>query len=113
MADNKKDDSYYIEKILTDLKFIMDHTAEKTKTDLSQDEVLLDSIMFRIIQIAENSNRLTPHFLESHPDVPWYSIRGMRNRIVHAYGDVNLTIVFDTVTRGIPEMFKKLSVIIK
>ena len=32
----------------------------------------------------------------------------MRNRIVHDYGVVNMTIVYDTVKRGIPEMYEKL-----
>jgi len=36
------------------------------------------------------------------------AIKGMRNKIVHNYGVVNMSIVYDTVTRGIPEMYRKL-----
>ena len=32
----------------------------------------------------------------------------MRNRIVHNYGYVDLTVVYDTVIHGIPEMYEKL-----
>ena len=32
----------------------------------------------------------------------------MRNKIVHDYGVVNMVIVYDTVTRWIPEMYEKL-----
>ena len=35
----------------------------------------------------------------------------MRNRIVHDYGEVDLTIVYETVTKSIPEIYKKLNVV--
>lgn len=64
--------------------------------------------MFRIIQIAENNGRLSEEFKIRHSEIPWMAIKGMRNRIVHNYGVVNMSIVYDTVTRGIPEMYRKL-----
>ena len=36
--------------------------------------------------------------------IPWQSIKGMRNRIVHEYGDVELNIVYQTITEDIPEI---------
>lgn len=41
--------------------------------------------------------------------IPWTAIKGMRNRIVHNYGYVDLSIVYDTVTHGIPDMYRMLS----
>ena len=40
--DNKKDDFYYLDKILADLKFLINHTSNKTKDDIVNDEVLVD-----------------------------------------------------------------------
>ncbi len=107
--DNVKDDWYYLEKIKEDLYFVIKHTAGKTKGEIEADEILVDSIMFRIIQIAENNNHLSDSFKARHKEVPWLAIKGMRNRIVHDYGYVDLTVVYDTVIRGIPEMLQKLS----
>ncbi len=53
--DNKKDNRYYLEKILTDLKFIIDYTKDKTLEEIASNEILIDSIMFRIIQVAESN----------------------------------------------------------
>lgn len=106
--DRIKNDAFYLERLLSDLKFVIDHTEGKTKTDLENNELLLDSIMFRIIQIAENNSKLSDQFKLEHKDVPWLAMKGMRNRIVHDYGYVDLTIVYDTVIRGIPEMYAKL-----
>ncbi len=57
--DNIKDDKYYLEKIVADLKFLIKHTKDKTFDEIENDPVLLDSIMFRIIQIAENNSNIS------------------------------------------------------
>ncbi|MBR4767562.1 MAG: DUF86 domain-containing protein [Lachnospiraceae bacterium] len=106
--DNTKNDLYFVEKIKADLKFVIDHTAGKTKAEIESDELLLDSIMFRIVQISENNGKLSEQFKNTHEDVPWLAIKGMRNKIVHDYGYVDLAIVYDTVIHGIPELLKKL-----
>jgi uncharacterized protein with HEPN domain len=106
--DNIKDNQYYLDRIKTDLEFVIAHTRGKTKEEIEADELLIDSIMFGIIQIAENNSRLTDQFKAEHSEVPWIAIKGMRNKIVHDYGYVDLTIVYDTVIHGIPDMYEKL-----
>lgn len=106
--DNIKSDKYYLEKIISDLAFIIEHTKGKTKDEIENNDLLVDSIMFRIIQIAENNSRLSDKFKKEYNEIPWMAIKGMRNKIVHDYGVVNMVIVYDTVTRWIPEMHDKL-----
>lgn len=106
--DNIKGNQYYLDRIKTDLEFVIAHTQGKTKEEIEADELLIDSIMFRIIQIAENNSRLTDQFKAEHSEVPWIAIKGMRNKIVHDYGYVDLTVVYDTVIHGIPDMYEKL-----
>ena len=110
--DNIKDDAYYLNKMLDDLRFLIEHTKGKTYEQVENDPVLIDSIMFRLIQIAENSDRLTPAFKAEHSDLSWRELKGMRNRIVHDYGIIDLTIIYDTVINGIPEMYSQLEKLI-
>jgi uncharacterized protein with HEPN domain len=44
-------------------------------------------------------------FIQARPEVPWRSMRGMRNRIAHGYFDINRG---DTVQTALPELFKQL-----
>lgn len=110
--DNIKNDSYYIQKILSDLEFMIEHTKGLSKEEIQADDVLLDSIMFRIIQVAENSDRLSEKFKDIHDDLPWKDIKGMRNRIVHDYGVVDISIVCDTVLVSVPELYSELKLLI-
>ena len=106
--DNIKNNRYYVEKILADLKFLIEHTKEKSKQEMQADDLLVDSIMFRVIQIAENSMKLDVEFQKKNSHIPWRAIRGMRNMIVHDYGAVDLEIVYDTVKNSIPELYQML-----
>ena len=63
--------------------------------------------MFRLVQVAENSDKLTITFKTEHKELPWREVKGMRNRIVHDYGFIDLTIIYDTVIHGIPEMYEQ------
>lgn len=47
--DNTKDNRYYLDRILTDLRFIIAHTQDLDQEDLEENEVLQDSVMFRLI----------------------------------------------------------------
>lgn len=111
--DNIKDNAYYVKKMLKDIRFIMENTAGITLRELETNEVLCDSVLFRLIQISENSVKLTSEFKEEHNDIPWQAIKGMRNKIVHEYGDVEFDIVFQTVTEDIPVICDKLEKAVK
>ena len=106
--DNKKDDRYYLQKIITDLAFIVAHTQGISQQELEANEILVDSVMFRLIQVAENSERLTEPFKVKHSSIPWRAIKGLRNRIVHEYGNVDLKVVYDTVRQDIPALIFEL-----
>lgn len=107
--DNIKNDSYYLAKILGDLEFMIEHTKGKTQDEIQKDPLLLDSIMFRFIQISENNDKLSALFKDKHKELPWRAIKGMRNRIVHDYGYVDLEIVYDTVINSVPELYNALN----
>ena len=106
--DNIKNDNYYLNRIITDLSFVLSHTKGMSSEDFESNEVLLDSVMFRLIQISENSDRLSDEFKEAHSNIPWHAMRGLRNRIVHEYGNVDLSVVYNTVIFDLPELLRDI-----
>ena len=110
--DNIKNDRYYVGKIITDLAFITAHTEGLSRRQLEENEVLIDSVMFRLIQVSENSDKLTEAFKKQYSAIPWRAIKGLRNRIVHEYGKVNLSVVYDTVFEDIPALLRDLEGIV-
>ena len=65
-------------------------------------------MMFRMIQISENAKRLSEEYRELHGNIPWGAVYGMRNRIVHDYGNVDLNVVYETLKNDVPELLEML-----
>lgn len=99
-----KSNEYYLEKMEENVDFIIDHMKGVTKEQLEADPVLQDSMMLRLVQISENAKNLTDEFREKNSQIPWTDIYGLRNRIVHDYGHVDLGIVYDTLTQDIAKI---------
>ena len=107
--DNIKTDGYYIQKIRKDLEFIIEHMKNVDIEELNLNEVLLDSMLFRMIQLSENAKKLSDDYKRMHGEVPWNAMYGLRNRIVHDYGNVDLKVVYETLRNDIPELLELLA----
>ncbi len=111
--DNQKDTKYYCRKILEDIYFCIHHLENITIKNFNDDEVLSSAISFKFIQISESAKNLPDSFYQLFPNIPKQKISGMRNRIVHDYGSVNLDIVFYTVKEDFPILAKDLEKILE
>ena len=65
--DNRKNDAYFQRKMGEDLAFIVKHTKDIDSDELYRNEVLLDPMMFRLIQISENAKKLSDTYRAEHP----------------------------------------------
>ena len=102
--DNIKNDEYYLKK----MKVCFNRIIEKSK-DVSYDEFIKDIdlqeiMMFNLIQISENAKNLSETYRIKNSYIPWVEIFGLRNRIVHDYGNVVMDIIYNTLTKDIPEL---------
>jgi uncharacterized protein with HEPN domain len=76
----------------------------RSRRDLDTDEMLLFALT-RAIEIAgEAAARISTETKEALPDLPWNAIVGMRNRLVHAYFDIDHDILWTTVTAAAPAL---------
>ncbi len=83
---------------------------------LGQDDFLNDkrtqqAVIMSLIIIGEAATKVMDsyaEFTQAHAEVPWRSMRGMRNRIAHGYFDINLEVVWETVQAALPELLKQL-----
>jgi len=85
-----------------------DNSFEKYKTDIS----FQYSCNMCIIQIGELVSRLSDETIARYDAIPWHAIHGMRNLHAHDYENVDLEIVWDTLTEDIPALKKQLEKIL-
>ncbi|MDY0011365.1 MAG: DUF86 domain-containing protein [Rhodocyclaceae bacterium] len=87
-----------------------------SKADFLEDKRTQQAVIMSLIIIGEAATKVMDGFAEftlAHVEVPWRSMRGMRNRIAHGYFDINLDVVWDTVQTALPELLKQLPAVCK
>lgn len=62
-----------------------------------------------VIDIATAASRLSEGFRREHPEIPWSSVVGMRNRLAHDYERVDVGIVWRTLSEAIPDLASRLA----
>ena len=66
------------------------------------------SILYQIIILGEAANRLSPDFVQAHPQIPIAAMRRMRNRVVHEYKEVDVKILWEVTQTSIPKLLIQL-----
>lgn len=84
--------------------------AGSNRADLGRDRKLLLSLVKCIEIVGEAASRVFPETRESMPEIPWQDIVGMRNRLIHAYFDVDHDRVGDTVEQDLPPLINTLQI---
>lgn len=80
-------------------------------TTFEESRPLQHSVVRCIEIIGEASIRISKELRESNPQIPWVDIVGMRNRIVHAYYDIDIGIVWKTATEDLPALLPEVEAI--
>ena len=106
--ENKKDDNYFLEKIKNSIDRINNVMNGVTYDEFVSNLDKQDIAMFNLIQISENAKQISEEYKREHKNIPWMDIYGLRNRIVHDYGNVELDIVYQTLNDDIPGLLNEL-----
>lgn len=82
--------------------------AGRTRADLDADEMLSHALARALEVVGGAASRVSPEGRAAVPGVPWSAIVGMRNRIVHAYFDIDLDVIWKTVIDELPALIAPL-----
>jgi uncharacterized protein with HEPN domain len=76
--------------------------AGRQRHDLDIDDMLQFACIRGIEIIGEAAANVSPGACDTYPEVPWRKMVGMRNRLVHAYFEIDLDVVWKTATEELP-----------
>ena len=93
-------------------------TIRRRIEGLTKDEFLADinkteATLYGLTVISEAVRAIDDDFKSAHPDVPWQSIVGMCNFIVHEYDGIDYDIVWNVISQDLPDMTPRLVEIYK
>ena len=79
-----------------------------SRQDYDADENLRLALTHLIQTIGEAGRRVSSEFCESHPEIRWADIIGMRHKVVHDYLGVDDDIVWQVATSDLPSLVVSL-----
>jgi len=102
----------YLEHILTALERIQRYTAGKTADEFIVSTLIQDGVLRNLSIIGEAAHRLqaeAPEYVKSHPEIPFAKTYATRNRIAHAYEEVDMEIVWNLVLKDVPALLPSIA----
>jgi uncharacterized protein with HEPN domain len=85
----------------------------RQRSDLDEDRQLVLAVVKSIEIVGEAAARISEETRAANPAIPWAAAVGMRNRLVHAYFDIDHDRVWDTVTDDLPPLIVELSNLVR
>jgi len=76
----------------------------RTRLHLDHDRMLLFALIRAIEVLGEAAARISDPTQAAHPEIPWKAIIGMRNRLIHAYFDVDPNLVWIAASQEVPTL---------
>lgn len=101
--------SYRIKDILKAINNIETYLGSMTFSEFKKNQLVIDAVTRNFEIIGEASNHIPKMIKNSHPEVMWTEIYGMRNILVHEYFGVEVDTVWYTAKIHLPTLKKQLA----
>lgn len=91
-----------LQDILQSAESIFSYTEKVTYDEFVSNKMMIDAVIRNFEIIGEAANRLPEEYKDQCPQVDWFKVRGLRNRIVHDYFGINYDIIWATKEDFLP-----------
>ncbi len=109
----KKSNLIYLDHIFVSLKKSCDYIEGYSFEMFIEDEEKQDAIIRKLEVAGEATKNLSAELKNKNSHIPWREIAGMRDKLIHGYFDVDIDVVWNTVTNEIPSLLSKIEEIIQ
>jgi uncharacterized protein with HEPN domain len=86
--------------------------SDRARNDLDADRMLVFALVRAIEIVGEAGSKVSALTRQTASDVPWSLIVSMRNRLIHAYFDIDHEVVWKTATEELPQLLPRLRALV-
>ncbi len=94
----------YLADILDAIGKVTRFIEGMTFEEFAQDDKTAFAVVRGLEIIGEATKQIPSSVRDSHPEIPWREMAGMRDKLTHGYFGVNLTVVWKTATEDLPNL---------
>jgi uncharacterized protein with HEPN domain len=107
-----RDWRFRVRDILAALEAVAAYTRGMSFDEFVADRRTRDAVVHNLMTMGESVRWIPDVILEAHPDVPWRTMRGVRNVVVHEYFGVDDVILWQTVQGDLPPLAPLLEAVL-
>ena len=104
----QREDEIRLRHMLDAAKEAVEFSAGRTREELDQDRMLVLALVKSIEIVGEAATKVSPEARSLLPSIPWPAVVTMRHRLIHAYYDMDLDRVWETITEDLPPLILAL-----
>jgi uncharacterized protein with HEPN domain len=109
----EKSDLVRLKHMLDSTQAILDFTKGKKRTSINTNRLLFSAILREFEVLGEAAGKISLKTRGKFAEIPWKKLVGMRNRLIHAYFDVDRDIIWKTIRDYLPKLRKHLLAIVE
>lgn len=98
--------------ILQAAEDIRNFTQGVSREDFVADEKTRSAVLYKFAVMGEATKLLPDQVRAQYPDIPWRSIAGLRDRVIHGYIGVDYNLLWETIDKKIPVVIAGLHAIL-
>jgi uncharacterized protein with HEPN domain len=106
-VDQRDRDRLYVVHIIDSISRIFEYSQRDKDTFLSS-RLVQDAVIRNLQTLAESAQRLSEEVKGLEPSVPWRSISGFRNVVVHEYLALDPQVIWLVIERDLPSLNESL-----
>lgn len=104
-------DGLYLGHILSAITDIEDFARDGREAFMA-DRKTQSAVIRQLEIVGEAVKQLSETLRSAHPEIPWRLIAGARDRLIHAYFQVDLDSVWAMVVKDLPELKSRISLLL-
>jgi uncharacterized protein with HEPN domain len=105
---SERTDQEFLSDIRGAIQRISAYVAGLDYESFTTDTKTQDAVIRNLEILGEATKSLSEEFRAAHAGVPWKSMAGARDRLIHHYFGVNLDIVWQIATAELPKVIQQL-----
>ena len=99
--------------MLEAIALVQEYLKNCTEEKFSRDKATQDAVIYRLMIIGESATKIPNDIKKIDTDIPWRTIIGFRNIVIHDYTNVSMGRVWEIYQKELPILHDQLTTLLK